>query len=139
MSPCVRRVRKICNIRFFDEFSRKLSRSLPRRDARSVNNARGSLPQRGWTLPSWKFGAEGPTEWGPHGPPRTVALFILGAKLAPSSHFFAMCLRFLRAMFRSCVFYRFPMVFEWILGGLGQVLGVFWTWFFTRFSNFTIL
>ena len=24
------------------------------------------------------------------------------------------------------------MVLEWILGGLGRVLGVFWTWFFTR-------
>ena len=30
MSPCVRRVRKICKIRFFDEFSRKLSRKLSR-------------------------------------------------------------------------------------------------------------
>ena len=27
------------------------------------------------------------------------------------------------------------MVFEWILGGLGKVLGVFWRWFFTRFSK----
>ena len=27
------------------------------------------------------------------------------------------------------------MVFEWILEGLGRVLGVFWRWFFTRFSK----
>ena len=30
------------------------------------------------------------------------------------------------------------MVFEWILEGLGRVLGVFWRWFFTRFSNNSI-
>ena len=72
------------------------------------------------------------------GPPTTVVLFILGAKLAPSSHFFAICLHFFRTMFRSCVFYRFLMVFEWILEGLGRVLGVFWRWFFTRFSNNSI-
>ena len=64
--------------------------------------------------------------------------FILGAKLAPSSHFFAICLRFLRAMFRSCVFYRFPMVWAWILGGLGRLLGVFWKSFLTRFSKTSI-
>ena len=27
-------------------------------------------------------------------------------------------------MFISCVFYRFPIVLEWILGGLGKVLEV---------------
>ena len=30
--------------------------------------------------------------------------FILGAKLAPSSHFFAICLHLFRTMLRSCVF-----------------------------------
>ena len=59
----------------------------------------------------------------------------LGAKLAPSSHFFAICLHFFRTMLRSCVCYRFLMVFEWILEGLEKVLGVFRKWFFTRFSK----
>ena len=31
------------------------------------------------------------------------------------------------------------MVFEWILEGVGKVLGVFWGWFFTRFSKNSIL
>ena len=30
------------------------------------------------------------------------------------------------------------MVFEWILEGLEKVLGVFWRWFFTRFSKNSI-
>ena len=52
--------------------------------------------------------------------------FILGAKLAPSSHFFAICLHFFRTMFRSRVFYRSTMVLAWLLGGLGRIPGVFW-------------
>ena len=55
MSPCVRRVRKICKIRFFDEFSRKLSRKLsrspPRRGARSVKNPPHPLRMAG----VWNF------------------------------------------------------------------------------------
>ena len=35
-------------------------------------------------------------------------------------------------------FYRFPMVLKWILEGLGKVPGVFWRWFFTRFSKNSI-
>ena len=84
-----------------------------------------------WGRRPYRVGSARPVE----GHRRAIELFILGAKLAPSSHFFAMCLRFLRAMFRSCVFYRFPMVLEWILGGLGRVLGVFRTCFFMRFSK----
>ncbi len=41
-------------------------------------------------------------------------------------------------MLRSCIFYRFPVVLEWILGGLGKVLGVFWRWFFTRLKKKSI-
>ena len=57
------------------------------------------------------------------GPPTASDFFILGAKLAPSSQFFAICLHFFRTMLRSCVFSRFPMVFEWILEGLGKGSG----------------
>ena len=60
--------------------------------------------------------------------------FILGAKLAPSSHFFAICLHFFRTMLRSCVFYRFPMV-RVDFGRFGEGSGGVWKWFFTRFSN----
>ena len=104
------------------------------------------VPPPAWLDPAFlEVWAEGPTERGSHVPPRAIDghrrpsnFFILGAKLAPSSHFFAICLHFFRTMLRSCVFYRFPMVFEWILGGLGKVLGVFWRWFFTRFSKNSI-
>ena len=104
------------------------------------------VPPPAWLNPAFlEVWAEGPTEWGSHGPSRAPELhrtpskfFILGAKFAPSSHFFAICLHFFRTMFRSCVFYRFLMVFEWILEGLGKVLGVFWRWFFTRFSKNSI-
>ena len=44
------------------------------------------------------------------------------------------CIFFARC-FEVAFFYRFLMVFEWILEGLGKVLRVFWRWFFTRFSK----
>ena len=66
---------------------------------------------------------------------RPSNFFILGAKWAPSSHFFRNLFAFFSHDASNCVFYRFPMVFEWILEGLGKVPGVFWRWFFTRFSK----
>ena len=138
------------------KFANRLKRALPkfrgdRSQVRRVNGRSKSVaasagraerkqcagvPPPAWLNPAFlEVWAEGPTEWGSHGPPGAIELFILGAKLAPSSHFFAICLHFFRTMFRSCVFYRFPMVFTWLLGGLGRVLGVFWKWFFTRFKK----
>ena len=112
--------------------------ALPRYAPRSVTMRGGPSPSvvgpcllRSLGRRPYREGFARPAE----GHRRPSNFFILGAKLAPSSHFFAICLHFFRTMLRSCVFYRFPMVFEWILEGLGKILGVFWRWFFTRFSK----
>ena len=63
MSPCVRRVRKICKIICFNEFSRKLSRSPPRRDLIISKN----LPGRANFLKCCRGGV-----WGGEAPLRNL-------------------------------------------------------------------
>ena len=104
-------------MKFFDKFSRKRSRSPPRRDARSVNNARGSLPQRGYTRPSWKFGAEGPTEWGSHVPPRAIGGRQTFSSWAPSWLQVRIFSQFVCIFFARCLEVAFFIVSPWFLHG----------------------
>ena len=145
------------------KFANRLKRALPkfrgdRSEVRGVNGRSkfvaasagraerkqcAGVPPPAWLDPAFlEVWAEGPTERGSHVPPRAIDghrrpsnFFILGAKWAPSSHFFRNLFAFFSHDASNCVFYRFPMVFEWILEGLGKILGVFWRWFFTRFSK----
>ena len=53
------------------------------------------------------------------------------AKLAPSSHFFAICLHFFRTMLRIAFF----IVSRWFLNGFWKVWGRFWGCFGGGFSH----
>ena len=115
----------------------RFSKMDPRADPRSVTMRGGPSPSVVRPCLLRSLGRR-PYRVGFAGPSGSPDFLSLGAKLAPSSHFFAICLHFFRTMLRSCVFYRFLMVFEWILEGLGKVPGVFWRWFFTRFSKSSV-
>ena len=80
-----------------------------------------------WGRRPYREGFAGPAE----GHRRPSNFFILGAKLAPSSFFCAICLYFFRAMFRSCFF----IVSRWFLNGFWEVWGRFWGCFGDGFSH----
>ena len=129
MSPCVQRVRKICKIKFFDEFSRKLSRSPPRQDARSVNNTRGSRTPR--VLDFWVqvvpclLVERSSSERASRIPPRIKIFLLWEAMLAPSWLQDRIFVRSFRKMLQSCVF----SVFRWYFTGFWEVWGGIWECF----------
>ena len=97
------------------------------------------VPPPAWLDPAFlEIWAEGPTEWGPHVPPGAIDLFHLGGQIGSKFAFFRNLFAFFSHDASKLRFYRFPMVLKWILEGLGKVPGVFWRWFFTRFSKKSI-
>ena len=116
----------------------RFSKMDPRADPRSVTMRGGPSPS---VVRPRLLGSLGPkalqsgVRTSRRGPSKSIEVFHLGRQVGSKFAFFAICLRFLRAMFRSCVFCRFPMVLEWILGGSGRVLGVFWKWFSHDFQK----
>ena len=72
------------------------------------------------------------------GPSNSVEVFHLGRQVGSKFAFFRNLFAFFSHDASKLRFYRFPMVLKWILEGLGKVPGVFWRWFFTRFSKNSI-
>ena len=71
-------------------------------------------------------------------PSTAIELFHLGRQVGSKFAFFRNLFAFFSHDASKLRFYRFPMVLKWILEGLGKVPGVFWRWFFTRFSKNSI-
>ena len=131
MSPCVRRVRKICKIRFFDEFSRKLSRSPPRRDARSVKMRGGPSPS---VVEPCLLGSLGPKalQRGVRTSRRGPSDF---SSWAPSWVQVRSFSQFVCIFCARCLEVAFFTVSRWFLNGFWEVWGRFWGCFGNGFSH----
>ena len=115
------------------------SSSPPRRDARSVNNARGSSSSVGnleLECSYYLFLAYMISRQGFAPPVEDLGTLLLGAIFRTFSHFFAFFSHFGRSVSHHSIFFHFFSIFYRFWMDLGRILGGFWEDFSMFFRFF---
>ena len=138
------------------KFANRLKRALPkfRGDRSQVRGVNGrskfvaasagraerkqcaGVPPPAWLNPAFlEVWAEGPTEWGSHGPSRAIELRRTFSSWAPSWLQVRIFSQFVCIFFARCFEVAFFIVSWWFLNGFWKVWGRFWGCFGGGFSH----